>query len=100
MCIAVVLTVSWSTDAEHAADAAAQEVAAGRGGAPAQRGRHVARGGLHAGLGAPRGGAPHPRRERETESEPSALSGQSASQGTSPLHAFYDKYKEVVLVVG
>lgn len=55
-------------DAEHAADAAAQEVAAGRGGHAAHGGRrrHVPRGGLHARLGAPRGGAPHDRRVGKT----------------------------------
>lgn len=67
-------------DAERAAAAAAQEVAAGgarRGG----RGRHVARGGVHAGLRAPRGGAPHAGRVGEAARQPAALPRQSASQG-------------------
>lgn len=61
--------LSW-LDAEHAANAAAQEVPARRGGHAAAAGRrgHVARGGVGAGLGAPRGGPPHARGVREAES--------------------------------
>lgn len=75
-------------DAEHAADATAQEVAAGRGGdaAHAGRRRHVPRGGLRAWLRAPRGGAPHVRRDREAKGQPPALLSQSASQGEGKIY--------------
>lgn len=55
------------TDAEHAANPAAQKIPAGRSRDAAHAGRwwHVARGGLDARLRAPRGGAPHARRDRE-----------------------------------
>lgn len=75
--------LSCPADAEHAADAAAQEVAAGRGGhaAHAGRRRHVARGGLRARLRAPRGGAPHVRGDGETQGQPPTVLSQSTSEG-------------------
>lgn len=60
-----------------------EEVATGRGGhsAHAGRRRHVARGGVGAGLSAPRGGAAHAAGVREAEGEPATVFSQSASQG-------------------
>lgn len=68
-------------DVKYASDAPAKEVAAGRRGDAACTGRDVARGGVHAGVRAAGGGAPHVRGVGEASGQPSAVPGQSASQG-------------------
>lgn len=64
-----------ATDVEYATNIATQEVSPRRGGhaAAARRRRHVARGGVRAGLRAPRGSAPHARGVRKAESQPPPL---------------------------
>lgn len=60
------------TDVKHSTNATTQEVSTGRCRDAAVTGRRgdVPRGGVGAGLGAPRGSAPHARRVREAESQP------------------------------